>query len=187
MSTASAAVVSDETITVWYQQKNKKFVPHRCRVKRASAQQGLLIEHVDMDKNDPDKERYLDPADKNWLIGEWLEFGSKDEAQQVKANRRADKITASLRAGEVRKDAEQVCRPARNAHPSAHLHRHARTRRPRRVDFTTWSAALCCRGRPPSALLLTTVTGPAHTRSRTGGTCDEEAREQARERPREGA
>ena len=100
--------VSGETITVWYRQENKKFIAYRCQVKRASAKQGLLIDHIDVDKNDPEKESYLDPKDAHWLIGDWREYETKDAAQYVKANLRADAISDRLRSADVSLNAEQV-------------------------------------------------------------------------------
>lgn len=102
--------LTGEMITVWYPGDHATVrVPFRARVMKANHKSGMKIEHIDLDEDDPNREDWLDPESRHWLIGDWHTYASKDKATHERANQKADAISARLRAGTVRsKDAAQV-------------------------------------------------------------------------------
>ena len=122
-----------EMITIWYAgTKANERVPFRARVMKASQKHGMHIEHVDLEEDDPRKEDWLNVESKNWLIGDWHTYSSKDEAQHEWAGQKADAIAARMRQGAVRskESAQAVARSPACARTAAHQHAHASTRTP---------------------------------------------------------
>ena len=122
--------VAGEMITIWYAgTKANERVPFRARVMKASQKHGMHIEHIDLEEDDPRKEDWLSVESKNWLIGDWHTYSSKDVAQEERAARKADETAARLRQavqGNARsKEAAQAAArsPAR-ARPAVHQHAH---------------------------------------------------------------
>ena len=119
-----------EMITIWYAgTKANERVPFRAKVLKASQKHGMHIEHIDLEADDPRKEDWLSVESKNWLIGDWHTYSSKDAAQEERAARKADEIATRLRQsvqGNARsKEAAQAAArsPAR-ARPAVHQHAH---------------------------------------------------------------
>ena len=119
-----------EMITIWYAgTKANERVPFRAKVLKASQKHGMHIEHIDLEADDPRKEDWLSVDSKNWLIGDWHTYSSKDAAQEERAARKADEIATRLRQavqGNARsKEAAQAAArsPAR-ARPAVHQHAH---------------------------------------------------------------
>lgn len=122
-----------EMITIWYAgTKANERVPFRARVMKASQKHGMHIEHIDLEEDDPRKEDWLNVESKNWLIGDWHTYSSKDEAQHERAGQKADAIAARLRQGAVRskESAQAVARPPARTRIAAHQDAHAPTRTP---------------------------------------------------------
>jgi len=122
-----------EMITIWYAgTKANERVPFRARVMKASQKHGMHIEHIDLDEDDPRKEDWLNVESKNWLIGDWHTYTSKDEAQHDRAGQKADAIAAKLRQGAIRskESAQAAARPPACTRTAAHQHTHAPTRTP---------------------------------------------------------
>ena len=122
-----------EMITIWYAgTKANERVPFRAKVLKASQKHGMHIEHIDLEADDPRKEDWLSVESKNWLIGDWHTYSSKDAAQEERAARKADEIATRLRQavqGNARsKEAAQAAArsPAR-ARPAVHQHAHCST------------------------------------------------------------
>ena len=81
-----------EMITIWYAgTKANERVPFRAKVLKASQKHGMHIEHIDLEADDPRKEDWLSVESKNWLIGDWHTYSSKDAAQEERAARKKER------------------------------------------------------------------------------------------------
>ena len=161
-----------EMITIWYAgTKANERVPFRARVMKASQKHGMHIEHIDLEEDDPRKEDWLNVESKNWLIGDWHTYSSKDEAQHERAGQKADAIAARLRQGAVRskESAQAVARPPARTRIAAHQDAHAPTRTPHPL-----TALILPRCDPPLLSTTTTLACAVGARDEAARACERE-------------
>ena len=157
-----------EMITIWYAgTKANERVPFRARVMKASQKHGMHIEHIDLEEDDPRKEDWLNVESKNWLIGDWHTYSSKDEAQHERAGQKADAIAARLRQGAVRskESAQAVARPPARTRIAAHQDAHAPT---------LLTALVLPRCDPPLLSTTTTLACAVGARDEAARACERE-------------